>query len=95
MKKILVTGVLLSMLSLPLTGFAQPQDQDHDRDQKTMAHGKEAHPVIRDSIRKLQEVRNELEHKAASDFKGHKAAAIKSIDEAIGHLNEALRTDTK
>jgi len=57
--------------------------------------GKEGHPVIKAAIRELQHVKMQLQTKAASDFKGHKAAAIKSIDEAIEHLNQALQSDTK
>jgi hypothetical protein len=34
-----------------------------------------------------------LENKAASDFDGHKVAAIKSIDEAMEHLRQALQAD--
>jgi len=33
--------------------------------------------------------------RAASDFGGHQVAAIKSIDEAIHHLQEALAYDKK
>ncbi|PYY04462.1 MAG: hypothetical protein DMG69_30225 [Acidobacteria bacterium] len=47
------------------------------------------------SIQQLQAVKNELTTKAASDFGGHQVAAIKSIDEAIHHLQEALAYDKK
>ena len=33
--------------------------------------------------------------RAASDFKGHKVEAIRSIDEAIRHLHEALEADKR
>jgi hypothetical protein len=36
-----------------------------------------------------------LQNKAASDFGGHKVAAIKSIDEDIEHLRQALQADKK
>lgn len=57
--------------------------------------GREAHPVIRRAIRQLQGVKTELEKQAAHDFAGHRVAAIKSIDEAIEHLNQALASDKK
>ncbi len=54
----------------------------------------EPHPEIRRAMRQLEAARSTL-NKAASDFGGHKAAAIKSIDEALGHLREALNYDKK
>jgi hypothetical protein len=92
LRTILVASILLGALGLPAASFAQPQNRD---DRAAAQRAREEHPVIEDSIRQLQAVRDELEHKAASDFKGHKAAAIRSIDEAIAHLREALRVDTK
>jgi len=43
----------------------------------------------------LEQVKKELETQAAHDFKGHRVAAIKSIDEALHHLHEALEADKK
>ncbi len=54
----------------------------------------EPHPEIRRAMRQLEEARATL-NKAATDFGGHRVAAIKSIDEALGHLSEALAYDRK
>jgi hypothetical protein len=90
---VVLTAVLAISFTLPAVAFAQPQDRDDHP--KERAEGREEHPVIRDSIRKLKEVRNELTTKAAHDFAGHKTQAVKSIDEAIEHLNQALAADKK
>ncbi len=54
----------------------------------------EPHPEINRAIRLLQNARADL-NKAAHDYGGHRVAAIKSIDEALGHLHEALNFDKK
>lgn len=90
LRRIFVATALAATLAMPLTSFAQPQDKD---DKKEARERREAHPVIREAIRQLEHTKNELEHKAASDFHGHKVMAIKSINEAIEHLNQALASD--
>jgi hypothetical protein len=47
------------------------------------------------AIWQLEQVKSELEKQAAHDFKGHRIAATKSIDEALHHLHEALEADKK
>lgn len=96
-RETLTIVVLAGALSLPAMTFAQPAGVPQDKDDraKPAQEGKEPHPVIRHSIRQLEAVKNELTTKAARDFGGHKAAAIKSIDEAIHHLQEALEYDKK
>ncbi len=91
----LIAAVLASALAIPVVAVAQPQEAAPKAGAHAKREGGEAHPVIRHSIRQLENVKNELTTKAASDFGGHKAAAIKSIDEAIAHLNEALAYDKK
>ena len=54
----------------------------------------EKHPEIRRAMKALQSARNDLQH-AASDYGGHRVQAIKSIDEALEHLKQALAFDTK
>ncbi len=54
----------------------------------------EPHPEIDRALKRLQEAKADLE-KAAHDYGGHRVAAIKSIDEAVGHLHEALNFDKK
>jgi hypothetical protein len=56
--------------------------------------GKEAHPRLVAARKKLEEAKKELQA-APDDFGGHKAAAIKSIDEALNHLQLALAADKK
>jgi len=92
----LIATTLAAALIAPAASFAQPMGQDKDDKPKAeKKEGKEGHPVIRQSIRQLENVKRELTTKAASDFGGHKAAAIKSIDEAIEHLKQALNFDKK
>jgi len=86
LRRVFVVSALAATLALP-AAFAAPQDKDDKMEKK------EKHPEIRACIRQLERTKSDLEHKAASDFHGHKAAAIKSIDEAIEHLNQALASD--
>jgi len=86
LQRILAVSALAVTLALP-AAFAAPQDKDDKMEKK------EKHPEIRECIKQLEKTKWDLEHKAASDFHGHKAMAIKSIDEAIGHLREGLAAD--
>jgi len=52
------------------------------------------HPRIARAIVELHETKWYLEH-AAHDFGGHRVEAIKSIDESIKQLKEALKFDEK
>jgi hypothetical protein len=54
----------------------------------------ERHPEIRKAMRQLEAAKDSLQH-AAHDFGGHREAAIKSIDEALNQLNQALAYDKK
>src|SRR5690242_21226861 len=93
-RKYLSAAVVLAALALPTGIFAQPQDQDDKR--PVMAESeRDEHPVILEAIHKLEQVKYDLEHKAAHDFRGHRVEAIKAIDQAIAHLNEALRADPR
>ncbi len=62
--------------------------------QEPKGERREPHPEIRRAMRQLEAAKASL-NKAASDFGGHRVAAIKSIDEALGHLREALAYDKK
>jgi len=88
--RVFAATALAAVLAIPSSSFAQPQDKD---DKKEERERRESHPIIKEAISQLQHTREELEHKAASDFHGHKAAAVKSINEAIEHLNQALASD--
>ena len=91
---ILAASTLAVALLAPTASFAQG-GQMGGKNMAEKKEGKEGHPVIRAAIRELQHVKTQLQTKAASDFHGHKAAAIKSVDEAIEHLNQALQSDIK
>jgi len=84
--RVLVVSALAACLSVPVA-FAAPQDKDDKMEKK------EKHPEIRECIKQLEKTKWDLEHKAASDFHGHKVMAIKSIDEAIMHLREGMAAD--
>ena len=55
---------------------------------------REAHPVLRRSLRQLEMVKDELQ-KANDDFHGHKEAAIDSVTHAITELQAAIASDKK
>jgi hypothetical protein len=74
-----------------LERVAQSLGRDRDRDQVA----REEHPVIEELIRQLEHVKDELEHKAAHDFKGHRVAAIRHIDAALRELHTALAADKR
>jgi hypothetical protein len=54
----------------------------------------EPHPHIHAAINELVEARKELQT-AAHDFGGHRAAAIKAVDNAIRQLRVAEKYDKK
>jgi len=53
----------------------------------------ERHPVIHEAIEQLEHTRDILVRDAARDFKGHRAAAVRHIDQALHELHEALEAD--
>lgn len=52
------------------------------------------HPRMARSLVSLHEVKDYMD-KAPGDFGGHKASAIKAIDEAIKEITEAMKFDAK
>jgi hypothetical protein len=52
----------------------------------------ERHPEIARAQRALQRVKGDLEH-AGHDFGGHRVAALKLIDQALGELQAARQFD--
>ena len=87
----LAVALLLSAPAVPQqtasTSNFLPKTQDRDRDN-------ERHPHIRGAIHELQEAKKELQT-AAHDFGGHRADALRSVDEAIHQLQLALQYDKK
>ena len=55
---------------------------------------REAHPVLQNSIRQLEGIKDRLQ-KAPKDFSGHREAAVDAITHAIGELQQAIQADTK
>jgi hypothetical protein len=94
-KKLLAASALVAALLLPASAFALPQESPAKEKAEEKHEGREPHPAIRAAMKHLQAAKNILQNKAASDFGGHKVEAIKSIDEAMEHLRQALEADKK
>ena len=58
------------------------------------ASTQERHPEIHAAKQHLREAKRNLEH-AAHDFGGHRAAALKHVDEALAECDQALAFDKK
>ena len=89
----------IAFLTLPSIAYAQaaPAMKSAKRAEMKEEHKegmKEAHPELHAAMKALERSRKDLQ-KAASDYGGHKAEAIKSIDEAIKHLKLAEEYDKK
>jgi hypothetical protein len=73
-------GVLLAgVLAAPLFVSANPQPAAQDR-----------HPVIRESIDKVEAARHDLVAYAERDFGGHRAKAVEHLDMALKELHLAM-----
>jgi hypothetical protein len=74
----------------------RPASQDGEWTQWHEHYRKELqeHPRIAHALIELHRTREYLE-KAPHDFGGHKAAAVKQVDEAIKQLHAALKFDAK
>jgi hypothetical protein len=55
---------------------------------------REGHPVLLNSIRQIEGIKDRLQ-KAPSDFGGHRAAAIEALNHAVNELNQAIQYDKK
>ena len=79
-------GVLLAgALAAPVLVSAGPQPQP--------AQEHERHPVIRESIEKIENARHDLQAYADRDFGGHRAKAVEHLDQALRELHMALDYD--
>ena len=79
-------GVLLAgALAAPVLVSAGPQPQP--------AQERERHPVIRESIEKIETARHDLQAYADRDFGGHRAKAVEHLDQALRELHMALDYD--
>ena len=84
MKKALIAFMALGLVAALSYTFVSP----------AQAGDKEHHPHIRQALKELRECRTELKE-ADHDFGGHRAEALKSVDEAIVQLEQALKFDKK
>ncbi len=93
----IVATLLIVALAVPLATLAGPQaggSQGTQAPSKGGAkRGGERHPEIREAMRQLQHAKMTLQRDAARDFEGHRAKAVKEIDEALADLRLALQAD--
>lgn len=92
MKKLLPTLVVLVALSFflafPVTSPAVPPAPKPQPAVPAAAPAE--HPEIREAIASLRRAREHL-NRAAHDYQGHRADAIRAIDEAINQLQICMR----
>jgi hypothetical protein len=62
--------------------------------QKQGKNGKEGHPVLQNSMRQLEGIKDRLQ-RAPTDFGGHREAAVDAITHAINELQQAIQFDKK
>jgi hypothetical protein len=76
-------GILLAgVLAAPMIVSATPQREREER-----------HPVIRESIVKIENARHDLVDYADRDFGGHRAKAVEHLDQALRELHMAMDFD--
>lgn len=46
---------------------------------------------MKDAHQRLEGVKMNLEHKSGAEFGGHKGKAIEAINQAMEHLNQAIK----
>ena len=79
---ILLAGVLAAPVLVSAGPQPQPVPQEHER-----------HPVIRESIEKIEGARHDLQDYAERDFGGHRAKAVEHLDMALRELHMAMESD--
>jgi hypothetical protein len=87
-RRVLLGVALLAAIAIALPNLAR-------RGVAAAPAPEERHPVIRQAIGELEHTRDILVHDAARDFKGHRAEAVKHIDQALHELHEALEVDER
>lgn len=73
--KLFALTVILGLLSVPLTAVASYDDEDQ--------------PHMQAALEALQQARHHLEE-AKHDKGGHRATALKDVNEAIRHVKEGM-----
>jgi hypothetical protein len=84
-------ALVVAMMS-PLGVIAAPATPKPQPKAPAAAPVPEPHPEIRDAIAALRAAREHL-NQAAHDFGGHRADAIRSIDESLKQLQICLKYD--
>ena len=79
---ILLAGVLAAPVLVSAGRQPQPAPQEHER-----------HPVIRESMEKIESARHDLADYADRDFGGHRAKAVEHLNQALKELHMALDYD--
>lgn len=93
MKKLILSASLAAALCFPSLMLAQGATSQTTTMPPKSTSTSEKHPEIQKAIEHLERAKNILQNKAAHDFGGHRNAAIKSIDEALEHLHQAMQSD--
>lgn len=88
----LAAAALMFALTFPVAVPAAPPAPKANAATAAAAAAAERHPEIRDAIAALRNAREHLEH-GAHDFGGHRADAIRAVDEAIRQLQICLQYD--
>jgi len=95
--KQLQRGVLVIALSLltiaPAFGASPKPAPATPQNPGPNAVGQEKHPVMRKAIPQLERVKSELQNDASRDFDGHRANAVRLIDQAIQQLQQGIQSD--
>jgi hypothetical protein len=84
--------LVLAVAMVAAAGIALPSVARHAAAAAAPAPD-ERHPVIHEAIEQLEHTREILVHDAARDFRGHRAEAVKHINQALHELHEALEAD--
>lgn len=78
-------GMLLAgVLTAPMLVSAGPQPVPQER-----------HPVVRESIEKIESARHDLVDYADRDFGGHRAKAVEHLNQALRELHMAMDFDKR
>jgi hypothetical protein len=78
-------GILLAgVLAAPMIVSASPQREREEH-----------HPVIRESMEKIEGARHDLVAYADRDFGGHRAKAVGHLDQALRELHMAMDFDKR
>lgn len=89
----LITAAVFAC-TLTLTSAAQEKQEKKEKPAVAKKEAMEQHPQIAGAMQHLREAKENLEH-AAHDFGGHRAAALKHVNEALEECRQALAYDKK